>query len=245
MNVRVNSMTGCAVLVHAGRLHSHDADVRARFRLARLEHLALRADRVAFEQRMRQAHFVPAEIGDGVHRQVGHRLAGDQREREARVHERLFELGLARVLRVEVNRVGVHRQAREPDVVGLSDRAPERMLVDVADLEVLEHAPGPTLLDCHSLSVSRIFRLRRIPFKSSSPCATWRSCGSRTQLLENASAVLTERRECRPSPPRRRSICTGGRSAVQRAGRRVDLAPAVALCQLRMLQELADRIRRA
>ena len=29
MNVRVNSMTGVAVLVHAGRLHAHDADLRA------------------------------------------------------------------------------------------------------------------------------------------------------------------------------------------------------------------------
>ena len=57
----------------------------------------------------------------------------------------LLELGLRRVLGVEVDRVRVHRQAREPDVVGREHRAAERMLVDVADLEVLEHAAGPAL----------------------------------------------------------------------------------------------------
>ena len=94
MNVRVNSMTGVPCWFDAGGLDADDADVRARFRLARLEDLALRVDRVAFEDRVRQLDLVPAEIRDAVHREVGHRLAGDERQREARVHERLLELGL-------------------------------------------------------------------------------------------------------------------------------------------------------
>ena len=42
------------------------------------------------------------------------------------------------VLGVEVHLVGVHRQQREPGVVGLADGPAERVLVDVADVEVLE-----------------------------------------------------------------------------------------------------------
>ena len=95
MNVRVNSITASPCwfrpVVFTARCRRSAA-----IRLARLEHLALRVDRVAFEQRIRQPHLVPAEIGDGVHRQIGDRLAGDEREREARVHQRLLELGLAR-----------------------------------------------------------------------------------------------------------------------------------------------------
>ena len=60
-----------------------------------------------------------------------------------------------RVLAVEMNRVRVHRQAREPDVVGVEDRAPQRMLVDVADREVLEHPAGPALFDRHQIAPFR------------------------------------------------------------------------------------------
>ena len=43
--------------------------------------------------------------------------------------------------------VGVHRDQREPGVVRLADRATERVLVDVAYLEVLVVATVPTGLD--------------------------------------------------------------------------------------------------
>ena len=87
----------------------------------------------------------------------------------------------ARVLRVEMNRVRVHRQAREPDVVGGEQRAAERMLVDVADREVLEHASGPSLFDRHS---DRFL-----------PCASAQSCrGVDAELAENRVGVLAERR---------------------------------------------------
>ena len=57
------------------------------------------------------------------------------------------ELGLRRVVAVEVDRRGVLRQQRHPDVVRLGDRPPERVLVDVADGEVLEEAPAPAGTD--------------------------------------------------------------------------------------------------
>src|SRR5581483_6294524 len=40
-------------------------------------------------------------------------------------------------------------QTREPDVIGGDHRSAERVLVDIADFEVLEHASGPTSFDGH------------------------------------------------------------------------------------------------
>src|SRR5215831_2020537 len=144
-----------ALLIHARGLYADDALVRTRFRLACLEDFALGVDRVALEDRMRQLHVFPAEIRDAVDGEIDHRLAGHEREREARVHERLLELSMARVLGVEVNRVRIHRQTREPDVVGLRDGPAERVLVDVADDEVFEDATGPARFDWHQMVPSR------------------------------------------------------------------------------------------
>jgi hypothetical protein len=43
---------------------------------------------------------------------------------------------------VEMQRVGVHRQQGEPDIVGFGDGSAWPMLVDVADVEVLIIAAG-------------------------------------------------------------------------------------------------------
>src|SRR5205085_8546226 len=59
-------------------------------------------------------------------------------EREQAVHERLAELGLARGVEVQVQRLRVHGQAREEDVVRLGDRAPRLMREHDAHLELLE-----------------------------------------------------------------------------------------------------------
>src|SRR5712692_2835312 len=50
---------------------------------------------------------------------------------------------------VEVDRRRVLGQEREPDVVGRRDRPAERVLVDVAHLEILEESPPPAFLDGH------------------------------------------------------------------------------------------------
>src|SRR5262249_11279391 len=139
------------LLIHAGRLHADDALVGTRFRLTGLEDLALRVDRVALEDRTGQRHLFPAEIRHAVDGEINDRLAGDQRQREARVHERLLEFSVARLLRVEVDRIRAHRQTRKPHAVGLRDGAAERMLVDIADDEVLEDVAGPAWLDWHQI----------------------------------------------------------------------------------------------
>src|ERR1041385_8645650 len=51
--------------------------------------------------------------------------------------QRLAELCLLRIVTVEVNGIGVLRQQREPAVVHRQHRPAERMLIDVANLEVL------------------------------------------------------------------------------------------------------------
>src|SRR5512146_542982 len=55
-----------AILVVAGRAHRHDANVWTRGGLARRQHLRLGVDGIALEDRMRQPHIVPAEIGEDV-----------------------------------------------------------------------------------------------------------------------------------------------------------------------------------
>src|SRR6185436_15974611 len=51
--------------------------------------------------------------------------------------QRLSELGFRRIGEIEMQRMLVHRQQREPGVVGLADGAARAMLVDLADGEVL------------------------------------------------------------------------------------------------------------
>src|SRR5207244_12118538 len=55
-----------------------------------------------------------------------------------------LRLGL-RVVRIDVQRVVVHRDHAEQVVVGLGDRLARPVPVDVADLEVLQVAPEPRL----------------------------------------------------------------------------------------------------
>ena len=80
--------------------------------------------------------------------EVGDRLAGDVADAHAereRVDERADDdvallLRLGRVHVVEVQRVVVHRDQAEQVVVGLGHRLGGPVLVDVADLELLEVA---------------------------------------------------------------------------------------------------------
>src|SRR5262249_37673644 len=98
-------------------------------------------DRVAGEHRRGEPHLVPAEVGDGLLAHVGDAHAGDHGERQAGIDQRPLELGAGAVGGVNVQRVLVHGEQREPGVVGLAERAPGAMLVDVAALELLEVAP--------------------------------------------------------------------------------------------------------
>ena len=104
-------------------------------------------------------------------------------------------------------------------------RAAERVLVDVADREVLEHAAGPARFDRHQIVPSarqaRDRRRRRIRARRESRRCAAPSAG--TAPIDRGSTP---------------SIATGGSERAQRPGRRVDVAPAVARGELRMGDEV-------
>ncbi len=96
--------------------------------------------RVALEQRIGEAHVGHAEIGDGgADGHVGDLDADHQAEREQRVHQRLAPLGLGLAeVAVDVQRLRIERHVGEQHVVHLRHRARVAVLVELADLEVLE-----------------------------------------------------------------------------------------------------------
>src|SRR5256885_4252568 len=114
-----------------------DAPSAPRSRRAGIEHLGVRVEGVAFEERVRELHLVPSE-GKPVPARVRDHEPGHDPDREHAVHQGPLELGLRRVVRVDVNRVLVIGEQREPDVVGLCDGAAGRGSKHVADLEVFE-----------------------------------------------------------------------------------------------------------
>ena len=137
---RLNSATEHAVLVEDAGMDADGAAVGLGARLLDLEHLGLAEQRVAVEDRRRVLELLGGEVGD--------RLAGDvgdaHAERE-RVDQRPDDdvaalLALARVDVVDVQRVVVHGDEAEQVVVGLGHGLGRPVLVDGADLELLEVA---------------------------------------------------------------------------------------------------------
>src|SRR5437763_5179159 len=92
-----------AALVEAAAAHRDDADARVRLRLAQVGDLALGPERVADEDGLRQLDVRPLEVRGGVLGRVRNGQAGDERDREGAVHQRLSELRALRVGDVEVD----------------------------------------------------------------------------------------------------------------------------------------------
>ena len=98
------------------------------------------------------------EVGDRQAAHVGHRHTEHEAVHEVAHHDVLAELRLRlAVPRVGVQRMVVHRDHAEEMVVGLGDGLAGPVLVDVADLEVLEVTTEGTLV--HSHTSERIDRL--------------------------------------------------------------------------------------
>src|SRR5579859_4685850 len=188
-----------AALVEPPAAHRNDADARVRLRLAQLGDLALGPERVADEDGLRQLDVRPGEVGSGVLGRVRNGQPRYERERERAVHERLAELRPLGVWDVEVNRVRVHRQAREPDVVRVGDRAAETAAVDVADGEVLVETALPFLGCGHCPASWRMRRARSttglstiVPFTDITP-SLWPSNASTTPRAQAISCSLGEK----------------------------------------------------
>lgn len=69
----------------------------------------------------------------------------NQRQRKGGVHQQLFERRAFSVSLVEADRVGVDREQREPDVVDIGDRAPQRVGIDIATVKSKQRPCQPDL----------------------------------------------------------------------------------------------------
>ena len=81
----------------------------------------------------------PRRLGE-----IGYAEADDERERKAAVHQHFAEFAACRDVGVEMRRIGVHRDAGEPDVVGIGDRPPELVRIHVADVKIFKHTAPPS-----------------------------------------------------------------------------------------------------
>ena len=138
------------ILVVAGRVYDYDPYIWARARLALLQDFRLGVDRVPLEDWVGEPYLVPSQVGEHVLGDVDYALDSHERQREGRVHQRPAELPLRREVMIEVYGGRVSREQGELEVVRGGHGAPQGVLVDVADLEVLEKASPPSLLDRHA-----------------------------------------------------------------------------------------------
>src|SRR6476620_3651916 len=130
-----------AALVRPDRVDRDHAAVRLRARRRHVDHRRLGVDRVAVERRLRVLQLLHLEVRDRLAGDVRHAHSQDERVHQVADDDVLAELGLGLgVVGVGVQRVVVHRDHAEQVVVGLGDGLAGPVLVDVADLEVLEVA---------------------------------------------------------------------------------------------------------
>ena len=122
----------------ARRLNGDNALRWARFTFANAKDFAFSIKRITVKHGCWHFNFVPAQIGNGLLAHVRDTHSRNNGKREARVHQRLAELTMLGIFLIEVQRMLVHRQQREPDIVVLGDRATGAMLVNIADLKVLK-----------------------------------------------------------------------------------------------------------
>src|SRR5436190_11784645 len=83
-------------------------------------------------------HLLVLEVRERVLADVAHAHADGEREHERAVHETAAVLALAREVLVEMQRVGVHREEREPGIVEVADRPARPVLDELPDREVFE-----------------------------------------------------------------------------------------------------------
>src|SRR4051812_25847421 len=127
-----------AVLLVALGLDAHDAAVGLGAGLTLVEDRRLAVDRVAVEGRRDVAQRLDLEVGDGFAGDV--RYGHAEQDRIDIVAHHYVPLELCRrlgVVRVDVQRVVVHRQQAEEVIVGLGDGLARPVPIDRADLELL------------------------------------------------------------------------------------------------------------
>ena len=133
-------------LIDPPTAHGDDSNRRTRLRFPGVGDLGLGPQGVTDKNRIRERDVGPAKVGGGVLARVRVGEAGDQREGEAGVDERLTKLGAFGVLVVEMNLIRIERELGEPLIVGLGNCSPESALEDIAYIQVFEEPAAPDLL---------------------------------------------------------------------------------------------------
>src|ERR1700736_5789129 len=82
-----------AALVFTGRAYGDDSGLRPRTRLVFLQNLRLAVQRVAGEDRRRQADLAPAEVGNSLLTDVAHAHSNQQGNGEGAAYKCMAELG--------------------------------------------------------------------------------------------------------------------------------------------------------
>src|SRR5258705_47539 len=137
-------------------------------------------------------------------------------EREEAVDQRLAELGLRRRMKVDVERLGVHREAREPHVVRLGDRPAGLVPKGLSHLEVLQvlsrHVAPPDVVRVPCLTAVEPDSINDAPWKTlttsrSSAAASWAS-PPRGPSARGARERGSSSSRRKPSSPRTRPATT-------------------------------------
>jgi len=130
-------------------LEKDHARIGPRARFALVDDFRLHVDRVSMEYRFRKLYLVKAEVGNRrPQRRIRDREAYRKAQREEAIHQPLTKLGLFGEFFIEMERLGIHRQGGEQDVVGFGNRSSRLMFEDLSDDKFLKILPG------HSSSVS-------------------------------------------------------------------------------------------
>ena len=137
-----------ATLIEGAVEKCDDALVGPRSAFAKLDDLGFDPERVSVKNRLREAHFIPAEIRDGGPKsRIAHRDADHQAQREDAVYEPLPELGFrAAIFLVEVQAGRVVRQCAEQQIVRLGDCAMYRVVEHLPHYQLIEIQPRHLVL---------------------------------------------------------------------------------------------------
>ena len=110
---------------------------------------------IAGKKRVGMADLFVAEIGDdGSGGQVVHGNAHDKPQGEQSIHEWTLEFGVGGEIRIDMQRLVVHGEAAEEDIIHFREGATEFMVDDFADDEIFvifsTHGALPFTRDYHN-----------------------------------------------------------------------------------------------
>jgi hypothetical protein len=129
------------LLVEGSVLERHDAGVRAGLGGSRSDHLRLGSQRVAVKHGRREVDILEPQVRDrGSKRETVNRHADQQAEGKEAIHYPRAKFRPGGELLVEMERLRIHRQTAEKDVVRLGDGTGDCVLHSQSRQEILKPA---------------------------------------------------------------------------------------------------------